>query len=362
VGEATILVWRIGNIGDIVVAVPAFRALRRHFRDRRLVLMTGPGRKGLPCARDVVGPAGIFDEIVEYLPGDLRHPLRLARLLARIGRMAPELIVHLDLVGASRWRNLRDRTFFRLAGCRRLVGFHPLGLAPGLRCRVAETGVYPKETDRLMAIVAEAGVTDLSVDFDLGLTREERSRVDAIWREAVGGHRGPVVAICPGAKFPVKRWPIERFAVVAGRLAEDFGAAFLVLGGREDFASGELLRARLPRLVNLAGRTNVRLDCGLLRGCDFYLGNDTGTMHLAAAAGTRCVAVFTARSLPETWHPYGDGHRVHIKSVPCAGCRKESCESMECILSVTVDEVLQSCYEVLRARAGGRPCAASAGR
>lgn len=358
----TILVWRIGNIGDIVVSVPAFRALRRHFKDKKLVLMTGPGRKGLPCARDVIGPAGIFDEIIEYLPEELRRPSSLIRLLGRIRSLGPDLLVHLDLLGAHRLRNFRDSTFFRLAGCRRLVGFYPQGLVPALRRRVAQTGIYPKETDRLMAIVAEAGVTDLSVDFDLGLTPEECARVDSIWQKAIGDHKGPVVAVCPGAKFPVKRWPVERFATVAKELVRRTGAFVLLFGGKEDAEAAGAIAREAGRATNLAGKTTVRETYGLQRQCALYLGNDSGAMHLAAAARVKCVAIFTARDRPESWYPYGDGHKVFIRNMSCGGCRKEVCETMECILSVTAREVLDSCLELLEGRAEERPCAAGSGR
>jgi len=81
-----------------------------------------------------------------------------------------------------------------------------------------------------------------------------------------------------------------------------------------------------------------------------YLGHDSGPMHLAAAVGTPCVAVFSSRSLPGEWFPYGDQHRVLYRSISCQGCRLEVCIERQkaCIRSITVDEVECSVLELVK--------------
>ena len=75
-------------------------------------------------------------------------------------------------------------------------------------------------------------------------------------------------------------------------------------------------------------------------------------MHLAAAVGTRCVAVFSARNLPGVWFPFGADHRVIYHDVPCKGCGLETCMKFEkrCITSVSVDEVFSTVVEALDRR------------
>ncbi len=87
-----------------------------------------------------------------------------------------------------------------------------------------------------------------------------------------------------------------------------------------------------------------------MRHCTFFLGNDTGSMHMAVAAGLKCVAVFSSRSAPGAWYPYGPGHIVLRKFVPCEGCQLVECveNRMQCILAITVDEVLSTCREMAR--------------
>jgi ADP-heptose:LPS heptosyltransferase len=80
----------------------------------------------------------------------------------------------------------------------------------------------------------------------------------------------------------------------------------------------------------------------MLERCALYVGNDTGTMHLAASVGTPCVAIFSARDNPGKWEPTGPGHIVLRHEVPCAGCMLETCvdNDLECLKAISVDEVL----------------------
>jgi len=108
---------------------------------------------------------------------------------------------------------------------------------------------------------------------------------------------------------------------------------------------GAMLVAMIgPRIVNWAGSLSVLESAEALRRCTLYLGNDTGIMHLAAAVGTRCIAIFSARDHPGKWYPYGQGHVVIRKQIPCEGCYLTVCEEhrMACLMEINVEEVCQA--------------------
>jgi ADP-heptose:LPS heptosyltransferase len=92
----------------------------------------------------------------------------------------------------------------------------------------------------------------------------------------------------------------------------------------------------------------VRESAALMESARFYLGNDTGVMHLAAAVGLCCVAVFSARNWPGIWEPYGKGHRMLRFDVPCSGCHLTVCDKdLHCLREITVEQVYQACVEVI---------------
>jgi len=99
----------------------------------------------------------------------------------------------------------------------------------------------------------------------------------------------------------------------------------VAFGGAEDAAAAEQLIAVCGRGASACGKLGMRGAIRALRDCRLYVGNDTGTMHMAAAAGVQCVAIFSARNPPGKWFPYGSGHRVHRVAVSCEGCYLDVC-------------------------------------
>ena len=123
----------------------------------------------------------------------------------------------------------------------------------------------------------------------------------------------------------------------------------VTFGGPHDQATGDRLIRAWGRGYNAAGALSVRAAAAALARCALFLGNDTGPMHLAAAVGRPCVAVFSSRDWPGAWFPYGGGHRVFRTDIDCDGCMLLDCveRRMECIRAVPVEVVLQACRETL---------------
>ena len=213
----------------------------------------------------------------------------------------------------------------------------------------ADPGGLPRvkpEWMRLLESVAALG----SSEFRLPIPAE--AQVEA--NRALNGHidaTGAAVAFCPGSKMPAKRWGADNYAESARRLLAEYPDCKLVfLGGPEDAPLCDALVGKLgPRAKNLAGELTLFGSAAVLRRCKLYVGNDTGTMHLAAAVGTRCIAVFSARDYPGLWEPFGKGHTVLRTSLECEGCMLETCSQFDgaCLSRITVEQVLGAVRESL---------------
>ena len=97
---------------------------------------------------------------------------------------------------------------------------------------------------------------------------------------------------------------------------------------------GDWLLERWGRGYNAAGALGIRSGLAAMKQCRFFIGNDTGTMHMAAAVGLPCVAVFSARgTVPGLWYPLGQGHQVFRTTIDCEGCGLVECleRGNECI-------------------------------
>jgi len=345
-----VLIYRLGSLGDTVVALPCFHLIERTFPGAERVLLTNfPVHAKAPPAAAVLGDSGLVQGYMRYTVGT-RHIGELVKLAWQIRRFKPDVLVYVMPVRPL--QNVRrDRWFFRLAGVRRIVGLpgqeeleHRLG---------AEDGQLESEASRLARALAElgdAGPGELA-NWSLRLTAEERERAAA----ALGILAGRPLMVCgPGTKMQAKDWGQENWQALLTRLhAEypEYGLALIGAAGDaevSDYAAGNWDGPK----VNLCGTLSPRETAAVLEHAAVFLGPDSGPMHLAACAGVPCVIAFSARGLPGVWYPAGKQHQVIYHQTSCYGCNLETCtvEGRRCLTSITVAEMAAAVGKVL----GGR--------
>jgi ADP-heptose:LPS heptosyltransferase len=244
----------------------------------------------------------------------------------------------------------RDRRFFAFAGIKRFIGM--TGFVPVLgQAMGSALPTTASEADLLLARLAASGIPvppPRCGSLELRLGEVEAHEVEG-WLSTLSCDLGKAwFAVGPGSKMAAKRWPIENFREVGRRLIEEFDLWPVVFGSEEERPLGERLLQAFGRGYNAAGALSLRGAAAALARCRFYLGNDTGTMHLAAAVGIRCVAIFSARDLPGKWAPYGDGHIVLRVGIECEGCMLETCVDRKnaCLTAITPNHVWEVCRQV----------------
>lgn len=349
-----VLVYRCGALGDTIVALPAIRAVREAFPGAELVLMTANDGAGILWTDEVLREFGWFAHVITYRARELGSVGGLLGVLGRVRALRPELVVYLGSDHNSGIRVLRDRLFFMLAGTARFVAAssEKVGFFGRLR---RERREYPHEVDRLLEALRHGGIAVGPPRFDLPRRAADVARVEALLAAAGTAAARPLVAMCPGSKQPAKRWPLDRWAALGTRLIGEAGADVAIIGGTDEARVAERVTGEWPagRAIMLAGRLSVLESAELLRRAALYVGNDTGAMHLAAAVGTPCVAVFAAREPGRSWHPYGEAHAVlRHEAVPCANCYLSECttEGLRCLTAIDVEPVWQACRSRLARR------------
>lgn len=341
-----VLVFRVGQLGDSLVALPAVHAVASALEGAELWLLSDPERRGVVSAGDLLFGTGLFAGRFATPPLDLPLTARLAaaaRLARNLRALRFDVAVHLGPSFLSRAHLLRDAVFFRLCGARRVVGAR-------WRPSASETGV--SEEEALLRRLADSGLpvpAPSARRADLGVGTGEERRV-AQWAAASGDDGGRRwIGVAPGSRMPAKVWPEERFRDVVSRLVTRHDVWPVVLGGPEDSGAARRLIRDWGRGFDGCGALSVREAAAALRRCALYLGNDTGTMHLAASEGVRCVAVFSARIPVHVFRPRGEGHAVLWKDVPCRGCALFVCTERRnfCLDGIGVDEVADACETIL---------------
>ena len=260
----TLLVLRALGLGDLLAAVPALRALDAAFSEHRRVLATTAPMG--PLARCVAG----FDDIIAVEPlGPLPGGLR------------PDVAVNLH------GRGPQSHQVLLALRPRRLVAF-ACGDVRGPEWRAGE-----HEADRWCRMLTEHGIPADPAQIDIVAPPEPAGLPDV---------RGATL-VHPGAAFGARRWPPERWAVVARHEASRGRQVFVTGGPTETDLAGEVVtRAGLPEASNLAGRTDVLGLAALVAQAGRLLSADTGVAHLATALRCPSVVLFGPAS-PAEWGP-----------------------------------------------------------
>ena len=333
-----IVIFRIAQLGDTIVSLPAIWSIRKAYPSAKMVLITDRHpNSGYVSSWEILGATGIFDEVLFYVPKAL-NVFSLFKMVKRIRTLYPDKLFYLVPTPRTNRQVKRDKLFFEIF-CN-IKDTHNLRTQDGKR----ENGV-PNEVDRLLSVVADAGITVPSreeVQFDFPISDNIRCKVDRLMREkGLINQESVVVAICPGSKMQAKRWPEENYCNLGLRLLERYeNLHLLIVGGPEDKELGDrFCNAWRKRTHNLVG-ISVLESAEVLRRCSVYIGNDTGTMHLASAVKTPCVAIFSARDVVSKWFPYGNNHIVLRKTVSCSPCFKNSCKNLICLKQIRVEDVL----------------------
>ncbi|MEP7147991.1 MAG: glycosyltransferase family 9 protein [Acidobacteriota bacterium] len=353
-----ILVFRTGHLGDTLVGVPAFRAIRDAYPKSKIAFLSSADQANpqYVSARDVLPEKGLFDEWISYpnLSSGISDIARLIGLALKIRRKRFDTVFYL----MTRYRTARqidrDRLFFRLAGIRSIIGSEFIK-KHNLPFDIPKpTPRIESEANFLLRLLLEKGIVGSDREFqpDLALTDDERT-ASREWMEANGvtQYRGPRIAVGPGSKWESKIWDEARYAEVVRRLVASHDVVPVIFGGAEDRERGSRLIKKWGRGANAAGELDVRKAAAALSECSLYLGNDTGTMHLAASVETTCVAMFSAVDWIGRFEPFGTQHKLFRRSVECEGCHSPICLNKEypnkCLDLIPADEVYEACASVL---------------
>ncbi|MEO6982638.1 MAG: glycosyltransferase family 9 protein [Edaphobacter sp.] len=340
-----VLIYRLGSLGDTVIALPALHLIARAFPEAERRLLTNfPVNVKAPPAAAILGSSGLVHGYFRYTAGT-RNPFELLALWWQLVRWHPQVLIYLAAnrgVDSAR----RDAAFFRLCGIRRLIGVPLTEDMQQNRWQEAEQSLEPEAT-RLARNLAELGDANLDApeSWELHLTPAEHAKASETLRPAA---HHPLLAVSIGTKQQSKDWGRENWRSLLAQLASSYpDHALALLGSPEESEASEYAAdgwrqfANSP-VMNLCGLLTPRESAAALTHARLFLGHDSGPMHLAAAVQTPCVAIFSARNRPRVWFPYGPRHHVLYHQVDCWGCNLDTCiiEKKKCLTSITVDEVL----------------------
>ena len=308
------LIVRLGSLGDVVHAIPAVAALSARHPDAHIDWIVDPRYA------DLVGMVEGIDRVIPFDPRQgWRQLLTIARQLRREGYEAA-----IDLQGL-----IKSAVLARAAGARRTIGFSRAhlreSLASLLYTETHDPGDAPHVIHKGLALMRAMGVEQARVTFPLRLP---------------AARPGTYALINPGAAWPNKRWPPERFGALAAAIHERRGLKSLVLWGPGEEAAAAAVVAASRGSAETAPPTRIPDIFALARSASVMISGDTGPVHIAGAVGTPIVALFgpTRAERNGPWSP-ADISLSRFDQCVChyeRRCRRDR----PCIDDISVDEVI----------------------
>lgn len=326
--------------------LPCFHLIKNAFPFSDISLLTNkPVRSKAAAIESVLGHGYFFNKVLAY-PVGTRNPVLLFKLLVNIRREGFTTLVNIT-AARSRKSAMRDKLFFRLAGIKTQIG-SPDKPALYLNLSNTITGEYEWEAIRIARRISVLGNINFKDNsyWDLKFTEKEIAAADQILLPAE-----KFFAISAGTKMQSKDWGGDNWISLVRQLKFVYPDYGLVMFGaaEESELSQKCIDAYSSNASNLCGKTSPRVSAILMAKSKLFIGHDSGPMHLAACVGTPCVAVFSARNLPGQWYPRGENNKIIYHKTDCAGCNLETCidQHKKCILSITVDEVMEAVKEII---------------
>jgi heptosyltransferase-2 len=339
-----ILVKEVNWLGDLVMSLPALRAIRLRWPDAHLAVLI---KNEL---RSFFDGAGWLDEVIPYSVGrGLSGFFDRRRIVGEIRSRRFDL-------GVLFPNSFESALWITMAGIRRRAGFiaDARGAMLTLKATPPPAALTDHQVNYWLAMVRATGVADGSPgDFALDVHQPHRERM----RQWLASNRKPqarpLFAVAPAAAFgPAKEWPADSYGALIDLLARREDAEVVLVGAPSERAQcEEVVAASKSGAMIAAGHTNIGELIGLLSLCDGFIGNDSGAMHLAGALGIPTVAIFGSTN-PNRTGPLGAKTRVIYRKLDCSPCLARTCRfgHYNCLTQIEPAELVDAMAAMRAAR------------
>lgn len=180
-------------------------------------------------------------------------------------------------------------------------------------------------------------------------SKEHDEHVMAMLKEAGAAEGGRLIGMQLGASKNDRRWPVEKFARLADMITDAYGAKIVLFGSASEAdLAGKFQSSVKAAPINMTGRTTLGELGSCIKQCELLIGNDTGTLHVATAVGTRVIGLFSVNAHYMETGPYGDGHYVIEAELPCLPCGFDTdCREKVCRELVSPEAVFDVAREII---------------
>jgi ADP-heptose:LPS heptosyltransferase len=323
-----ILVIDFGQLGDVVMSLPALRAIRERFSDAQISVLVGK-----PAA-EIIGMSGYANITIPVDRVALRDGskivsiARIIKLVSQVRKTKYDFVIDLNSLSET---NLLG---FLSGAQHRLFSHRPgrsIDYLANFKPRPPREVKESHLVDRYLDVLKPLDIVNASRIPYLKTNPIADQVVESLLKKEKAQSNNLLVGVFPGSSQPDNRWPIERFAELSDYLVRNDRVRVIVFGGPEE---RELIRQHkqlFPSTTVVFDQLTIPQLASALARLTLLVSNDTGPMHIAAAVGTTVIDLLN-RPTPNTYVPVGDKHRIM-----CAPTVRD----------LTVEQVYRAVHETL---------------
>lgn len=333
----SILLIQLGDIGDVVLTLPAIKALRENYPLSRLVV----------CVREKAR------EIIEDCPwasavmSVRKERKNLKAAILDQTRWLWELRGHRFDLAVDLRTGTRGAIISGLSGAKTRIGRFA---ADGRlwRNRVFTHLVTPPDeafqyaADHNLNILSPLNLKIRDKTLQISVPYYRKQAAARLFSDQTIAMNRPLLAFHPFSLWKYKEWQVDACAELIDDVQQRYGMTVVITGSSDERDRADQVVARCrTRPFNLAGKTSIGELAAVFSACSGFIGVDTAALHLAAAVGIPTLGIF-GPSPAVCWAPRGSRHTVVSKNMPCAPCRRKGCDNSEisrCLDELTLKDI-----------------------
>jgi len=327
-----ILVVKLDHIGDMILALPALHAIRLRWPNAKITLLASP------WAKDLLEPENVVDVFISTSLASLEKQSlsrwkEVRKIQSFLQKQKYDLALDMRFFDDTAYllrfvharfkaiffcvESMQEPVQFRIVPPKGLHASHKISyMASQLGCPV----------DPLMPAIRVSGSEHVFAEkfcLDRGISQSR------------------IVAFHPFASVKSREWALDKFVAVATKLVKDCGVVCLFFVGNDEplLDLNRDFEISVRNSVYFVVGTTLRESAAILSGCDLFIGNNSGPMHLASAVDIPTLGVFSGVETPLEWGPLCKKHKTIITNVPCLGCHQSRCDHLTCLTSIMTEHV-----------------------
>lgn len=329
--QKKILIFKLSSLGDLILISPSIRAIRKHFPEGRITLMTDV------ATREIIEPCPYIDDIL-YIEKKA-YWKNLLPIIKKLSSYAFDISIDFQ---NNRWTHLVSFS----SRIPNRYGFQRKWGWPLLNHRAADQPLAPVQHQ--FQILGLLGIHPENDRLEFWITEEDKINVEKLLVKIGVDLNHPILGINIGASWITKRWPAKHLSEFASQIQKDGKTQVVLMGSPKEVAfEKEILSITQSRLFSMVGKTTIREAGALIQRCSFFVSTDSAPLHIAAAVETPTIALFGPTD-PQRHLPPGEKTAFLQQKVDCGPCYRSYCNhDFICMKKIEPDLVIKKQKELM---------------